>query len=354
MRPTKNRVYCYGCQRSKMLFETKAKADNFITYNSEGMLEENGKAPVRSYYCELCGGYHVTSNPSADAGEILNHRDQIMMARFDNYKKGKEDYMEIHLEVIAKTDLAKRQMFFGNFQPIDQLFEEFEIDHDLLMRIPLKTRAKYMQLHQRVDILHDVASQMKELLKLSKDEIQQKIVFDNPSKRESTLASIVKGYLLIQDYNVGFSNIEQLVVDEKWEDARFKLISLRTYLSDQKATSMLKDIVGRFQQELNKMEKTIADKNKDLKGKTPDSEVIADENIETAQSQADYNANIMSVIERIEKVRHAFEQDDYDTFENELEIAEFLMDDFSFEDDNTKLLRCQIEMWKKKLAEGND
>ena len=40
MRPTKNRVYCYGCQRSKMLFESKAKADNFIAYNSEGMLED--------------------------------------------------------------------------------------------------------------------------------------------------------------------------------------------------------------------------------------------------------------------------------------------------------------------------
>ena len=201
-----------------MLFESKAKADNFIAYNSEGMLEENGKAPVRSYYCELCGGYHVTSNPSMEAGEKLNQRDQIMLARFDNYKKGKEDYMEIHLEVIAKTDLAKRQMFFGNFQAIDQLYEEFEIDHDILMRIPLKTRAKYMQLHQRVDILHDVASQMKVLLELSKDEILQRIVFENPTKRENTLASIVKGYLLIQDYNEGISNIEQLV--EELTEAR--------------------------------------------------------------------------------------------------------------------------------------
>ena len=354
MRPTKNRVYCYGCQRSKMLFESKAKADNFIAYNSEGIMEENGKAPVRSYYCELCGGYHVTSNPSVEAGEKLNQRDQIMLARFDNYKKGKEDYMEIHLEVIAKTDLAKRQMFFGNFQAIDQLYEEFEIDHDILMRIPLKTRAKYMQLHQRVDILHDVASQMKELLELSKDEMLERIVFENPSKRENTLASIVKGYLLIQDYNEGIGNIEQLVEEEKWTDARSELISLRTYLSEQKATSMLKDIVGRFQGELNKMEKAIADKKKNLKGITPDSEAVAEEDMKTPQREADYKASILSVIERIEKVKQAFEQNDLDTCENELEIAEFLMDDFSFEDDNTKLLRSQIEMWKKKIAEGND
>ena len=43
-----------------------------------------------------------------------------------------------------------------------------------------------------------------------------------------------------------------------------------------------------------------------------------------------------------------------DTCENELEIAEFLMDDFSFEDDNTNLLRTQIEMWEKKIAESNE
>ena len=67
-----------------------------------------------------------------------------------------------------------------------------------------------------------------------------------------------------------------------------------------------------------------------------------------------YKTSILSVIERIEKVKQAFKQNDMDTCENELEIAEFLMDDFSFEDDNTKLLRSQIEMWKKKIAEGND
>ena len=55
-------------------------------------MEENGKAPVRSYYCELCGGYHVTSNPSTVVGERLNQRDQKMVEQISNYKKGTEDY----------------------------------------------------------------------------------------------------------------------------------------------------------------------------------------------------------------------------------------------------------------------
>ena len=106
MKPTKNRVYCYGCQRSKMLFESKEKADKFIAYNSEGILEENGKAPVRSYYCGMCGGYHVTSNPSIVAGESLDQRDQMIFNKLDVIKKAKQDYdifhHPTHLDIIKQ------------------------------------------------------------------------------------------------------------------------------------------------------------------------------------------------------------------------------------------------------------
>lgn len=42
-----------GCKKHKMLFESKSKADNFIKYNSEEILGENEKAPVKSYNPEL-------------------------------------------------------------------------------------------------------------------------------------------------------------------------------------------------------------------------------------------------------------------------------------------------------------
>ena len=32
MKPTKNTIYCYGCQRTKMPYETKSKSDNFIKH----------------------------------------------------------------------------------------------------------------------------------------------------------------------------------------------------------------------------------------------------------------------------------------------------------------------------------
>ena len=72
MKPTKNKIFCVSCKRPKMLFESQAKADNFILYNKEEIEEENGKAPVRSYYCRLCGGWHVTSNPSKENAKRLD------------------------------------------------------------------------------------------------------------------------------------------------------------------------------------------------------------------------------------------------------------------------------------------
>ena len=60
MRP-KNRIYCRECGRSKLVFETEKKSLNFIKFNADEILEETGRAPTRAYYCQCCGGYHVTS-----------------------------------------------------------------------------------------------------------------------------------------------------------------------------------------------------------------------------------------------------------------------------------------------------
>ena len=87
MKPTKNQIFCVACRRPKMLFETKTKADNFIKFNSNEMMEESGKAPIRSYYCEICGGYHVTSNNSKTHAEWLDIRDKVLAEEVDRRVK---------------------------------------------------------------------------------------------------------------------------------------------------------------------------------------------------------------------------------------------------------------------------
>lgn len=83
MKPTKNHTYCLSCRRPKMLFASAKEADAFIRFNAGEILEETGKAPVRSYYCSLCCGYHVTSNPSREEGESMDERDEGMIRQID-------------------------------------------------------------------------------------------------------------------------------------------------------------------------------------------------------------------------------------------------------------------------------
>lgn len=56
-----NRVFCVDCNRLKLLFDSEKKARTFIRFNAEEISRDSGRAPQRIYYCECCGGWHVTS-----------------------------------------------------------------------------------------------------------------------------------------------------------------------------------------------------------------------------------------------------------------------------------------------------
>jgi len=76
MKPTRNRVYCIGCKHQKMLFESQAKADNFIKYNRDEIASLTNKVPSRSYYCSFCCGWHVTSVDDEGKAKANDKRDE--------------------------------------------------------------------------------------------------------------------------------------------------------------------------------------------------------------------------------------------------------------------------------------
>jgi len=63
MSKPKVRYFCLIINRPKMLFETKEKADRFIEFNEADIKNGSKKKfkHLRSYYCESCGGWHITS-----------------------------------------------------------------------------------------------------------------------------------------------------------------------------------------------------------------------------------------------------------------------------------------------------
>ena len=61
MKPTKSRVLCPDCGRMKAVFDSEKAALKFIEYNGQEIVKEGGHAPQRAYYCDLCCGWHITS-----------------------------------------------------------------------------------------------------------------------------------------------------------------------------------------------------------------------------------------------------------------------------------------------------
>lgn len=70
MKP-KNRMYCHFAGRPKMTFETDKEANRFLEFNTLDPEEEweEGKVPIRSYFCVSCNGWHVTSRETKVSGE---------------------------------------------------------------------------------------------------------------------------------------------------------------------------------------------------------------------------------------------------------------------------------------------
>ncbi len=83
MRPIKNRFFCLACGKPKMLFSTQKKADNFIKFNADDIMEETGIKPARSYYCQLCFGYHVTSLRSEKVGKRFDQNVQNVIDAYN-------------------------------------------------------------------------------------------------------------------------------------------------------------------------------------------------------------------------------------------------------------------------------
>lgn len=55
-----SRILCPQCGRRKHLFETEKEAVLFLVYNGDLIESQNGKRPLRVYWCDACAGYHTT------------------------------------------------------------------------------------------------------------------------------------------------------------------------------------------------------------------------------------------------------------------------------------------------------
>ena len=354
MKPKKNTIFCYGCHRSKMLFETKSKADNFIKFNKDNILEENGYAPVRSYYCEFCCGYHVTSNSSVETGERLDEKEHEFLMQFSATDIDGFDLNNYYNETLNKISQAESQMYVGDFKLLEQLYEEINelrIKYKVLLRLPAQKREKFLLLSQKIDSLRNRAIKIREIAEKDDEVLNDYLSCEQPSEEQMSLIPIIKGLLFMRQVIKEIDAI-QILIDE---GNIAKALELKNKLRH--TVAVREDVRKNMKTECNKIingvEHRIAQKRKEILAATPPIEEEKP-SIIPFQEQYSYKSSMVEIINLIEEIKSCFDKGDIDLCETKIDVADLLFSKIDVEDANTDLIRSYIEMWKHKIRDYED
>ena len=189
MKPVKNRIFCLDSQRTKMLFESKSKDLNFIKFNSDEIMHENGVAPKRVYFCNSCGGWHVTSNirPTSERGQV-----RVLIGKA--YRLLGEKYWASAQRFLCYAD-EKLRMINERLQPCTL---DFHLASEI--RKAKKILDNSVARHQK-DVSYLGASPMFKYMDLNfnHSEIEVETIFDSPEN--DGVVYVVRPNLLVQHGN---------------------------------------------------------------------------------------------------------------------------------------------------------
>jgi len=238
IKPSKSLIYCYACKRRKMLFREQSEADNFIKYNHGGILEENGKAPVRSYYCELCCGYHVTSNPSREEGEKMDCQDSQLIKELTSITQAMDKFKVLGYDLANRIQDCKDQMYIGGFREINELHDELSPYRTSLDKLPLEEKSRFATYFRRADFLYAIASKMEELVAVPDNEFENHVnhVFPAISKENFKTVEMMVRLRKMELYIREMSNLPGA---QESEDYKLKVEEIGHYLAS------IRSIVGR-------------------------------------------------------------------------------------------------------------
>lgn len=197
MKPTKNHIYCAASHKHKIQFETKKKADNFIAYNGEEILEETGFAPVRSYYCAVCCCWHVTSNPSLEAGERMDRRDQKSMNGFMDPKSAEAQMNELLADMRLRQKPIEDDIKRDNIDAAWEKLREMRRLRDRMRRISAKVLSnkltkKMNEAGEIYDRLYFMLKYETRLAAFTNEELQRIIERPHKSRFEQQIAEIAE------------------------------------------------------------------------------------------------------------------------------------------------------------------
>ena len=344
MKPSKNSVFCYGCRRSKMLFETQSKADNFIKFNKDVILEENGKAPVRSYFCTFCNGYHVTSNPSVEAGEHLNTEDEIklnsVLKKYQENKnkktvrkQDKQLANQLKAPIYDKFQKANSMLALGKINLCKPILDNCLIDietakkecPEIFLYILESLKNEIMV---RLSFINDIEyysdlSQEEQSAFISK--------LNDKDKRETEIA--LHNYNIVREIEKILMSNEKLMSNNQLEDAKQGYLRL---------SELYGSIITNKKKPLNE--------SSFLSAYPEYATILKDHNIKLKaynRKPLEYKQTLLTLIERIESIKDAIKNEDYNYCMNMIDVSYSILEELRYEDENTRLIRSELDKLSK-------
>lgn len=352
MKPIRNYVFCYGCRKTKILFESKSKADNFIRYNSKEIKEENGKAPVRSYYCELCSGFHITSNPSIKEGEDKDYNDYLRIKKIEAYSKEVSEIKKKSKALCERLEKVHFLLNFGMIAEAEDLLDICNLDLSELAEFNFKGGGKLITYSKRVEKMTNLLQVVKDFVK-SKDEVHDIATYLSNHHVEESAESTLKNVSIILRINDYLTQLDILVNEGNRNE--FVLRRNECYQLLETLTGIgKKAIVTKYANILSAKEETFQVHIQDCifptSSKVPISNVIKEQHDEGYFDDTTYKNTILELINRLEKIKLCFEKKQYDDCDTLVDVGYIILDDLGTYDKNTELLKGQLDMWKDKLA----
>lgn len=326
-----------------MLFETQAKADNFIKFNKDEILEDHGRAPVRSYYCSFCNGYHVTSNPSTEFGEKLNVEDEQalneVLERFYHRKirksaqsdlcnkKDKTIASALKVPIWNKLQKALSILKVGKLSEFKTLINECTQEIKESRSIwPNGYLNKLTELEKHVTAAHMLLSDIEYLLNKD-DKTQAEYISNLETEKQELIKNALHNYNIINSINALLADCGVLITNKKFDEAE-EVLKRVNVLFDEISTKAI-----------NSMYPEVAANYSKLKEKVEHATIIP----------YDYKETLLSLIERIDSIKKAFAAEDYNQCQNLIDAGYVILDDLEIEDDSTKLIREQLDLLAKQL-----
>lgn len=203
-----------------MLFETEAEALAFIRFNSNDIIKEARKAPVR-YYCQLCGGYHVTSNSSKTDAKRMDERDKALVKEIDEIIKVKDKEKPTLLSISEKMERANLLMTSGALAEVERLLKECQSDLQTIRKIIFRRPNPDTDgLTRREYILNRYMRKLLKLKELTAADEEKQVVFinnDELTKEDKEIATVLISIRAIAKIEILFKDIYDSIENIEFE-----------------------------------------------------------------------------------------------------------------------------------------